>query len=117
MTPRGGLGPVNTDYDTRCMYSGPSPDVAAPCPLDAVVHVMVAVEVNPHTGDQVVAMATCAEHLDIAHAVGEVIAEHPHEGWCGAPGVCWDTVNNRCVLDDGGVEPEPREAVLVLGAR
>jgi hypothetical protein len=86
--------------DGGCLFHGRS--MADPrCPKPATKHLMIR---GP--GHGVISVATCAEHEPIARASGIVLREHQHDAVCGWPGAIWlRPPENRCVLDESGVEP------------
>lgn len=102
------VGEVSDEYRAVCVYSLRPADPQ--CDAPATVHVLTE---SPAYG--VVALASCDTHADIARAAGEYVMEHEHAGLCGLPGTIWHLVENRCVLDDSGVEPELGAAADLAG--
>lgn len=94
-------------YDTRCAY-GRNPDDPNPrCPKQATWHISLLaldmVSVN--------AIGACDEHYPLARRIAgdRFVQQHTFEALCAWPGVLWSFKENRCVLDDSGVEQSARE--------
>lgn len=102
------VGAASDEYRAVCVYSR-SPGEPQ-CDAPATVHVM-----TDSAEYGVVALASCDTHAPIARAAGEYVMEHEHAGLCGLPGTIWHLAENRCVVDDSGVEPELSVAADLAG--
>ncbi len=93
-----GVGGPTSDHRAVCAYTGSVPDGPTVCNAAATRHLMVQ---SPAWG--VVGLLACDAHLRIARAAGIVLGEHEFMGLCGLPGTAW--TDERCVIDDSGLEP------------
>ncbi|HEX5995997.1 MAG TPA: hypothetical protein VFY84_12715 [Jiangellales bacterium] len=92
------VGGASDEYRAVCVYS-PRPG-GDPCGREATLHVLTE---SQQYG--LVALASCAGHALIARAAGRFVMEHDFAGVCDLPGTIWHLTENRCVIDDSGVEP------------
>jgi hypothetical protein len=103
-------GPM-ADYEPRCGFAMGPQDPRPRCTKPATQHIALLAEdlVAVHCA------AACDEHEPIARrAAGErFLQEHAYEALCAWPGTLWDFDENRCVLDDSGVEQASRECAGV----
>lgn len=100
-------GPVDHNYDILCAFAISLRDPRPRCTKPAAQHIalLAADLVAVHC------IAACDEHEPIARkAAGDrFVQEHAYEALCAWPGTLWDFDDNRCVLDDSGVQRPARE--------
>jgi hypothetical protein len=104
------VGPeLDDEHRAICMYTGSRPGELE-CLQSAVVHIIG----TDGQFEGYIGLQACQRHADMARAApGSFVMEHPFDGECGLPGTIWNFDENRCVLDDSGVEPTARVAAAV----